>query len=110
VAKKKKEWTYKGYLFGALRRIFRWSPERRAALEAARQGLKYLCAKCGKLFDKRKIAVDHITPVVSPETGFVDWNTYIVRLFVTKDQLQVLCKPCHKEKTNLENTARRKAA
>jgi 5-methylcytosine-specific restriction endonuclease McrA len=40
----------------------------------------------------------------------VDWNTYIVRLFVTKDQLQVLCKPCHKEKTNLENTARRKAA
>lgn len=106
-AHKEKIWSPNRYIFGLLRRVFRWSPERRAALEAARQGLKYLCAKCGKLFDKKKVAVDHIEPVVDPATGFVNWDTYITRLFVTRDKLQVLCKIHHNEKSKAEGVVRR---
>lgn len=68
---------------------------------------KYNCAKCNKTFGRKEIQVDHLIPVVDPLIGFVDWETYINRLFVDAAGLQILCKPCHKEKSKSENEIRR---
>jgi 5-methylcytosine-specific restriction endonuclease McrA len=48
------------------------------------------------------VEVDHIIPVVDPKVGFVDWNTFIERLFTERDNFQTLCKPCHKKKSRAE--------
>ena len=50
--------------------------------------------------------VDHINPVVSPKDGFKDWDTFINNLFCGADNLQALCKACHKAKTLKEKKKR----
>lgn len=50
--------------------------------------------------------VDHIKPVVSPTKGFQSWDDFIDKLYCEKDNLQVLCKSCHKEKTLKEKKKR----
>ena len=94
-------------------------PPKWKALKAAMVGKKvnkrsgrlaehYLCASCGGFFVARDVQVDHIDPVVSPEEGFQDWWTYMNRLYCEAENLQVLCKPCHKDKTNAERKERMK--
>lgn len=68
----------------------------------------YKCAACEGFFVARDVQVDHIKPVVDPDKGFKDWWTYINRLYCEKENLQVLCKECHKAKTNEERKARKK--
>jgi len=63
----------------------------------------FKCAHCSNDFKRTEVQVDHIVPVINPKKGFEDWNTYIARLFCGIANLQVLCKPCHIEKTNKEN-------
>lgn len=94
----KKEWKPDGYLKSAIRKIWRWSPQRRECLKSA------YCYYCKR---KRKLLADHKIPVVDPERGFFDWNTYIDRMF--NGELQPLCKDCHNEKSRGENARRRKA-
>lgn len=53
-----------------------------------------------------KVEMDHISPVVDPETGWVDWNTWMERLFCPEENWQALCKECHKTKTNSETKVR----
>lgn len=89
--RKKKVWNEAPYIKSHLRKIWRWSPQRRECLRAKK------CCKCrggGKLY------ADHILPVVDPKTGFLDWNTYISRLF--DGTLQPLCEKCHKTKSKAE--------
>jgi 5-methylcytosine-specific restriction endonuclease McrA len=107
---KKSEWNIEGYIFGALRKIWRWHPVRRAALKASSCGIeRHVCAKCKEVFPKKQVQVDHINPVIDPKTGFTTWDSYITRLLrVTILDVQVLCKVCHRQKTNAENTERRK--
>jgi uncharacterized protein YlzI (FlbEa/FlbD family) len=100
----------------------------RRVLKPARnmKRVMYLCEKCKKLFfekvpmntekgieEKVQIAVDHISPIVDPCTGFVDWNTYFARMFPGDNGLQLLCgypgevdgkKSCHNEKTAIERS------
>ena len=98
------------YIFAALRRIFRWSAERRKVYDRQRRGEdKYQCEKCAGLFSrkKREVHIDHIIPVVDPHEGFRDWNTYISRMYVKAEEMQLLCKDDHKKKTNVENKIRR---
>ena len=69
----------------------------------------YLCA--GYKTDPHEVRakdtfVDHIEPVVDPEKGFEGWDTYIERLFVERDGLQVLCRECHSLKTKEERARR----
>lgn len=71
-----------------------------------RSKLKYVCAACLGFFDIKETHMDHINPVIDPNIGFVDWNTYIERLFVDKDGYQTLCIPCHTKKTNDEDDNR----
>lgn len=123
-----KPFDLKQFVIKELRRAFKRSPmyseaKRRAKEEffiESKHGknmrrVHLKCAKCGKFFvDKsgaREVAVDHIIPVIAPSIGFVDWNTYLPRLFSSIDNLQILCnfkgerdgiKSCHKIKTAAE--------
>lgn len=98
-AKAVKEWKPDGYIKSALRRIWRWSKKRRECLKAK------VCVTCGKT--KKKLFADHISPVVDPLVGFVDWNMYIDRMF--NGELQSLCEKCHKAKSKEEAGVRAKA-
>lgn len=116
------EWTearFRAFIISALRAYMKRFPPKWKALKAAMVGKKvnkrsgrlaehYLCASCGGFFVARDVQVDHIDPVVSPEEGFQDWWTYMNRLYCEAENLQVLCKPCHKVKTNLERKERAK--
>ena len=50
--------------------------------------------------------VDHIEPVVDPKEGFISWDVFIDRLFCERANLQAVCKPCHKVKTQKEKKKR----
>lgn len=65
----------------------------------------YECNKCHNLFPLSKIEVDHIVPVIKDERN--TWDEVIDNMFCEEDNLQVLCKQCHKEKS-FEETRLRK--
>ena len=74
--------------------------------KTGRQCKLHRCYKCDGVYPQNQMHADHIIPVVGPE-GFVDWNTFIARLYVEKEGFRAICKLCHKEKSNEENAARR---
>lgn len=92
----------------------KWAPIGQALKDArVRRGF-YLCAGCGqtvsasiKVGAKRvkNAVVDHIKPIVDPEVGFTTWDECIDRMFCESDNLQVLCKSCHDNKSNEERAA-----
>jgi len=82
------------------------SERRRLARRAPNQ---YECDICHGLFTSKEIDIDHIFPVIDIVTGFVDWNTYIERLFCDVENLAALCKQCHSEKTKIEVQMRKYA-
>lgn len=95
----------KSFVISTLRRASYRNPSRTEALrQARRQRNAYVCAACRSTFTRKEVQVDHITPIV-PLTGWVSWESFIDRLFL--GALQVLCKPCHKSKTQEENRVRR---
>lgn len=103
-----KQWKY---VYNALRRAsLKTSKEvwnaRQVALRDARieRGV-YLCAHCNGRFGPKEIDVDHILPVI-PLNGSKSFDEIIPRLFCDSDNLQVLCKPCHKTKSKAENKLR----
>lgn len=116
------EWTearFKSFVTSALRAASRrWPPKYKALKEAfagrkvnAKTGklaMHYTCAACKKLYAATDVQVDHIKPVVDPKKGFVSWDVYINRMFCEIEDLQVMCKPCHKIKTDQEKLERKK--
>ncbi len=70
--------------------------------------MHYKCAKCKKHFVAADVQVDHVLPVVDPKVGFVSWDLFIDRIFCEIENLQVMCKPCHKVKTEEEKLERKK--
>lgn len=100
------------YIKSALRKIWRWSEQRRLAYEKAKVSKdQYRCAECKEVFSRKKkqLAVDHINPVVNPKSGFIGFEDYLNKLFCDVSGLQVLCKKtCHAAKTKAENKLRRK--
>jgi len=106
---KKDRVVLRHFLTNKLRKAsYQW-PARKQAIQAARvERGKYRCAIClGESFGPRDIQVDHILPVVDEEAGFIDWNTYIERLFCYVEGYQVLCKACHAAKTFFEQEIRK---
>lgn len=94
----------------------RWPPKYRI-LNKAKRGKainpksgrlaeQYECANCGNLFVNKEVEVNHRIPVI-PVTGFDSWDNVIDRLFCEEEHLEVLCKPCHKSLTQLENKQRK---
>lgn len=115
-----KGWTdgrYRAFIFSAIRGGMRRYPPKFKCLEEACVGRKinkasgrkakhYKCASCGNEFTQKEVQVDHKKPVVDPKKGFVDWNTYIDRMFCSIKNFQVLCLNCHKIKTKREKKRR----
>jgi hypothetical protein len=120
---------------GAIRRVFRLSPQMEEVIKKARVELppklkkdgtpgaknqiRYRCAVCSELFSQKHVQVDHIEPVVPLHLREVDMTIdQIARgIFCGVDNLQVICstpkklskdgKPsCHSVKTNEENFIR----
>lgn len=115
----KGEWTqgrYNAFVTSALRAAARrWPPKykvlgyalqgRYVNAKTGKQANHYLCACCTEIYPLKEVQVDHKDPVIGKE-GFVSWDVYIDRLFCEEKNLQVLCKSCHLEKSNLERKAR----
>ena len=116
------EWTdsrFRSFVTSALRAASRrWPPKFKALKEAfvgrktnkktGKLAMHYKCAKCKKHFVAADVQVDHIKPVVDPKKGFLNWDEFINRMFCEIENLQVLCKPCHKVKTDKEKLERKK--
>lgn len=114
-----KPWTearLKAFIISGLRAASRRYPPKFETLNEAKTTKKinqktgrlaqhYMCKACKGEFPAKDVQVDHKRPVVDPKKGFVDWNTYIERMFCKKSNLQVLCKTCHKTKTEKERSA-----
>jgi hypothetical protein len=103
----------RGRIKGAIRRVFRLSPQMRDVLDSAKVYLppdikkdgtpgkkprvRYKCAICTELFPQKHVQVDHINPVVpfwetESKMPFNEWVVVIARgIFCKKDNLQVLC-------------------
>lgn len=115
-----KGWTegkYQSFIKGVLRKgSTRWPPKYECLNNAKRGKMvnaatgriaeHYQCAACALLFPATMVVVDHIEPVVDI-TGFTSWDSVIARMFCEISGLQVLCKPCHKIKTQQENAERK---
>ncbi len=115
------EWSdakFKGWIISLLRRgTMKWPPANQC-LRAAKRGKKinpltgrmaehYECAECHQLFPLKQVCKDHILPVVDTVRGFVDWNTYIERMFCAIDKWQIICRSCHDVKSAQERKDRK---
>mgnify|MGYP001826097598 CR=1 FL=1 len=61
-----------------------------------RHKFEYQCAHCEFYFPNKEVEVDHIIPAGSISA---DAHAWFERLLCEADNLQVLCKPCHRIKT-----------
>jgi len=119
--KRKSKYNENSVIRGAIRRVFSRSPLVQEVRRAGRQdrvqynkngkpskkkAVFYLCAKCGSWHRAKNSSVDHKFPVVDPLVGFVDWNTFVARLFCNAKDLQILCDKCHNKKTAEERKIR----
>lgn len=115
--KKKPPYNQNSAIRSAVRRTFSRSPFVRDTLMAHRRevpkynkdgtrakkdAVQYQCNVCKKWIKSTEIAVDHIIPVIDNDVGFVDWNTFIDRLFCDPSNLQCICDACHNIKTQEE--------
>ena len=72
---------------------------RRNCKDCGRQKYEYKCNECKNWFSDKEVEVDHIICAGSLKSG-ADLEGFVERLFVEKQGLQVLCKPCHNKKTH----------
>lgn len=73
------------------------TPKQRAR-KGARHTYECKCNKCKKWFKKTEVEVDHIEPVGSLKS-LEDLPGFVSRMFVGKERLRLLCKPCHRKVT-----------
>ncbi len=104
------KWTrsrYFSFIRSGLRRMWSRYPVKYQVRQEARKPYKgedkrtkwlYKCNKCKQFFKTKEVEVDHIKPAGSLK-DYSDLAGFVERLFCAKDNLQVLCKPCHKEIT-----------
>lgn len=62
----------------------------------------YRCAACKEEFTQKDVEVDHTIPIGKDKT----WDEFIDGLFCEQENLQVLCKPCHKVKSLKEKKSK----
>lgn len=115
------QWTegrYRSFITSILRAGSRkWSPIHTTRKKARVKRGYYKCNACKNSVTASKVIkgkrvpnvfVDHINPVVDPIKGFTTWDDYIERLYCEEDNLQVLCRSCHDNKTQKEKKQRTK--
>lgn len=119
VEKKKKPFNLNTKITSAIRKIWRTCPVRLEAIKLARdpnkpktcRGEYYLiCAWCKDSVNEKLMSVDHKVPVVAADSSVdKDWNEVVKKTFYPDggvDGLQILCSPCHDEKTKAEKQER----
>ena len=94
----------------------RWQPkyttlnnaktEKKINEKTGRLAQHYRCTSCKGEFTAKDMEVDHINPAVDPAIGFISWDAFIDRLFCEAENLQAICKGCHKIKSSLERKIR----
>ncbi len=114
---KKSPFNQNASVRSAIRRVFSRSPIVREMMwkvrrevpkfnkdggRAKKDAVQYQCNVCSTWTKSTAIAVDHIEPVIDVTDGFIDWNTFVQRLFCGPENLQVICDDCHQKKTNQE--------
>lgn len=99
---------FRSFVIRKLKRAWLTWPPRYEAIKKARVAPgTYECSDCKTKTELSNINIDHINPTIDPILGFIDWNSYIVRLFCDVTGYQALCKACHKMKTDEENIKRK---
>ena len=110
------EWTqarFNSFVKSGLRGLSRKWPPKYQCLNASLVGQRvnvatgriakhFKCAQCAGEFPASKVQVDHIAPIIDPTIGFTSWDDVVDAMFCEKENLQVLCTSCHKEKTAAE--------
>lgn len=121
---------FKNKIISALRKLsYTWQPRLNVRKRAKRAPATYECELCKywcyegkseKNFEKLKeefpdkkikmeaLRDDHIEPVRDVKDGFVDWNTFIERMYCEEENFQTICKSCHAVKTKKETEERKK--
>ena len=96
-----------GFIRSALRSAWSKYPPKYTVLKDARRDYKgpkksqkyeFQCNECKKWHVSSNVSVDHIVPAGSLKC-YADLPGFVERLFVAKEDLQVLCKGCHNIKT-----------
>jgi len=124
----KKRLNRKSWIIARMRRLsLKWPPHNRIKKGARRElprkmkldgtpykkpNFEYQCNVCEEWHRSSDVEVDHITPVVDvkldshlTEEEFI--GKFAVSLFCFEENLQVICIPCHEDKTFLENELRK---
>ncbi len=120
--KAKAKRTSLSYMIAAARKVWRWTPERRAVIERCKFFGTYKCEKCHASFDalvKRvnkqtkkiklvtPIQVDHKVPIGKQPTTWAEFGPWCEKLFCPISNLWGICLACHGEKTHSETKVRR---
>ncbi len=109
-------WTesrYRSFIVSMLRKSSaRWGPRNECKKDArhhkklpndkGRLVFHSICSACKAIIPETTSSVDHINPVIDPQIGFIDWDTYISRIYCEKEGFQILCSSCHTIKTKGE--------
>lgn len=104
-----KEEQFRAWIINHLRRAsYRWRARSEVQKKSRVSRGMYTCNSCKKVYSKKETQVDHVVPVIDPVKGFTTFDEFIRRLFVPASGWQILCKPCHKIKTDKENKKRKK--
>lgn len=99
----------KKFLIPILRKAWlRW-PARQNVIKTARvERGSYQCNICKQVgFKRTDLQIDHINPVVNIEEGFTTLDEFVSRLYVEEEFLQAACRPCHEQKSLIENKMRK---
>ena len=101
------ESAFWGMIRATLRNKTRFWKPKLAVLNAAKrkytgpnklQKWEFQCAKCKNWFLQKEVEIDHKIPCGSL-TCAADLPIFVNNLFCEEDNLECLCKVCHKEKT-----------
>lgn len=106
------KWTqarFNSFIKSLLRQGTRkWGPIQEVKKEARTRRGFYRCAGCKQevpatiSIDGKRVnnaVVDHRNPIVDPAVGFTTWDDVIERMFVEKEELDLLCHECHTAKS-----------
>jgi hypothetical protein len=134
MAKERKPWKLNNLITSTIRKLWSRSPLKAEALQLALTNPEdkkykhlYRCSMCGEAFPITQVEVDHIDDGLPVET----WDQFISRMFcgvesvfwiggvplhsghggllqdIVKENLRVLCKECHAERTKLQRAVAR---
>lgn len=87
---------------------FRFS--KRSKKVGTRGGVREICDICGESFPPTKLEVHHISPCIEIGKSYLDYtiDEFVHRVWVSTDELQLLCIECHDSCTSDQQEERKK--